>query len=89
MPSFFSTSIDKCSANLPSCKSNARHYEIPEFDNDTLALKLVDNKLDQHSFICIFIIDKNHVDGNTRGLSYKLSVRLRSSLYSNVILTIE
>ena len=66
MPSFSSTSIDKCSANLPSCKSNARHYEIPEFDNDTLALKLVDNKLDQHSFICIFIIDQNHADGNTR-----------------------
>ena len=24
--------------------------EIPEFDNDALALELVDNKLDQHSF---------------------------------------
>ena len=50
MPSFSSTSIDKCSASLLSCKSDARHYEIPEFDNDTLALELVDNKLDQHSF---------------------------------------
>ena len=39
-----------CSAILLSCKSDARHYEIPKFDNDALALELVDNKLDQHSF---------------------------------------
>ena len=50
VPSFSLTSIDKCSAILLSCKSDARHYEIPKFDNDALALELVDNKLDQHSF---------------------------------------
>ena len=86
MPSFSSTSIDKCSANLPSCKSNARHYEIPEFDNDTLALELVDNKLDQHSFIYRFYSDQNHVDRNT-SLSYKISVRNEAAF--TIILTIE
>ena len=43
-----------------SCKSDARHYEIPEFDNDTLALELVDNKLDQHSLVRIFIPIRIH-----------------------------
>ena len=60
MPRFSSTSIDKCSASLLGYKSDARHYEIPEFDNDTLALELVDNKLDQHSFVRIFIPIRIH-----------------------------
>ena len=60
--------------------------EIPKFDNDTLALELVDNKLDQHSFIYRFYSDQNHVDRNTN-LSYKISVRNEAAF--TIILTIE
>ena len=48
------------SASLLGYKSDARHYEIPEFDNEALALELVDNKLDQHSFVRIFIPIRIH-----------------------------